>query len=341
MSGLDQHYPRGRTLGLLKASLLRKEEKRGEKEEAKANDVKEEEKEVVEKEEIKKVEAKKRSKDTAGDNKENEPSDKKAKNDIKVEVERDNGATKVTNNLGFFSLDSGEGVEDIKEAKDIPKAKKKEKKEVQVRAGNKEKAFKELTNTIKKKCSELSPKLGETVDFALFIKDVIHDPKAKPTSPMAEKIISFTSGTLKEIFQEQGLRYNPDDYFDLASEKNFKPSEFQESVMEKVKEETTKKDKVEEKDEVAAMEEVKEETTKKDKVEEKDEVKDKPDEVAKEIKDKGNGKKITEEVRELSPYEKIREANVSELKSKLAEVGKLSDLNKDDKEKADEAEKEV
>ena len=28
-------------------------------------------------------------------------------------------------------------------------------------------------------------------------------------------------------------------------------------------------------------------------------------------------KKITEEVRELSPFEKIREANVSELKSKL------------------------
>ena len=176
-----------------------------------------------------------------------------------------------------------------------------------------------------KKCAELSPKLGETVDFALFIRDVIHDPKAKHTSPMAEKIISFTSGTLKEMFQEQGLRYNPDTYFDLASEKNFKPSEFQEAEAEKTKNEAE----AEETKKVAEAE-----TTKK--------VEDKPKKVAKEIKDKGLGKKSkkTEEVRELSPYEKIRVDNIAKLKIKLAAVGKCSDLNKDDIENADDTEKE-
>ena len=46
-------------------------------------------------EEVKKVESEKRSRYTEFDDKENEPSDKKTKKDIKVEVEKDIGATKV------------------------------------------------------------------------------------------------------------------------------------------------------------------------------------------------------------------------------------------------------
>ena len=67
MSGLEKRYPRGRTLGLLKVSLYRKEETIVEVDMEEAD------------EEVKKVESEKRSRDNEFDDKENEPSDKKNK----------------------------------------------------------------------------------------------------------------------------------------------------------------------------------------------------------------------------------------------------------------------
>ena len=147
-----------------------------------------------------------------------------------------------------------------------------------------EKALKDLTNTLKKKLTELTPKMGETVEFALFIKDVVHVPKANPASLMADRIISLTSSSLKATFQEQGLLCNFKDFFDLASEFLFKPSEFQQAAMLEVKDVEIDKDNsmVE-----ASMLEVKAVETEKD----CSVVEEEPEQKAKQMKHKGIGKR--------------------------------------------------
>ena len=86
------------------------------------------------------------------------------------------------------------------------------------------KTFKQNTLTIKFKIHDIQQKAGKDPDFALFIKDNIHDPKALPPCPTASKYITYTKGSLsKKFFSKAGISYHrcPQDFFLCSNEIDF------------------------------------------------------------------------------------------------------------------------
>ena len=108
----------------------------------------------------------------------------------------------------------------------------------------KHRAFKELTNTIKKKLKELGPKLGVTNEFALFIRDQVHDPNAKPVSPMAGKIVSFLAGSLGDQFHGEGIKYKPGEFHIVGEDTKKLEKKIDDSIDKKDKEETEEEEEV-------------------------------------------------------------------------------------------------
>ena len=51
--------------------------------------------------------------------------------------------------------------------------------------------------------------------------DNVHDPKAKPVSPLAGKTLAYLSGSLKDDFFKDGLNYEPNKFYLTANQENF------------------------------------------------------------------------------------------------------------------------
>ena len=89
-----------------------------------------------------------------------------------------------------------------------------------------EKTFQQNTLTIKFKIHDIQQKAGKDPDFALFIKDDIHDPnsKALPVYQTASKYITYTKGSIaKKFFSKAGISYHrcPQDFFLCSNEIGF------------------------------------------------------------------------------------------------------------------------
>jgi hypothetical protein len=193
-------------------------------------------------------------------------------------------------------------------------------KKLAERKGNKEKAFKELVNTIKKKVDELGPKLGVKTEFAVMIEDTVHDPKAKPPSKMAGKVITFSSGSLTERFHREGIKYNMEEFYELGNKENFSPSELQKEVDTEIKE----------KDEQVKIEK---ESLKKENMEAKSEAtlqKKKKVLVVQESKPKDRVQREFNSFSEQSEYLKLHQKNIPERESvyKSLKVSSLSSLKR-------------
>ena len=98
---------------------------------------------------------------------------------------------------------------------------KKEKKEKNDRAAKK--GFTDNFLTIKFKLSEVQVKAGECPDFALFIKDNVHSPDARPAAQTAGKYITFLKGDITEkFFSKQGIQFDPYQFYLCENEFNLK-----------------------------------------------------------------------------------------------------------------------
>ena len=62
--------------------------------------------------------------------------------------------------------------------------------------------------TVKVKLSDIQRKAGTIPDFAFFIRDNVHDPKARPACPHAGKYITYMKGNLSEkFFSKSGISF--------------------------------------------------------------------------------------------------------------------------------------
>ena len=88
------------------------------------------------------------------------------------------------------------------------------------------KGFKNNFLTIKFKLSGMQVKNGAVPDFALFVKDDLHENDVQNPSKHAGKYLSFVKGKIGDsFFSKQGISYKPEEYFmcengiDLAEDK--------------------------------------------------------------------------------------------------------------------------
>ena len=96
---------------------------------------------------------------------------------------------------------------------DILKIKKTEKKPPKSDRAAK-KGFKDNFLTIKFKLSDVQARAGTIPDFALFLKDNVHSPDAKPSAPHAGKYLAYIQGDITDkFFSKTGISFNDDDYF--------------------------------------------------------------------------------------------------------------------------------
>ena len=95
----------------------------------------------------------------------------------------------------------------VKVAKD--KAEEKERSDRAIK-----KSLKDNFLTLKVKLSLLHTKAGSCPDFALFVKDTVHDPDAPNPAAFAGKYLTYSKGDLcTKFFSKGGISYNPDDFF--------------------------------------------------------------------------------------------------------------------------------
>ena len=76
------------------------------------------------------------------------------------------------------------------------------------------KKFKNNFLTIKFKLSSLQQKVGEVPDFALIVKDNVHEVTATNSAKHAGKYLAFVKGDIgKKFLSEQGISYNPEMFY--------------------------------------------------------------------------------------------------------------------------------
>ena len=76
------------------------------------------------------------------------------------------------------------------------------------------KGFKDNFLTIKFKLSDIQARAGTIPDFALFLKDNVHSPDAKPSAPHAGKYLAYIQGEITDkFFSKTGISFNDDDFF--------------------------------------------------------------------------------------------------------------------------------
>ena len=80
------------------------------------------------------------------------------------------------------------------------------------------KGFKANVITVKFKLSEIQVKAGQVPDFALFVKNDVHDHKAPNAANHAGKYISYVKGDIADIFYNQGISYNPKKFYMCENE---------------------------------------------------------------------------------------------------------------------------
>ena len=80
------------------------------------------------------------------------------------------------------------------------------------------KNFKSNFLTVKFKLSEMQIKAGKVPDFALFVKNDVHDHKAPNSANHAGKYVSYVKGNIANTFFTKGICYNPDDLFICGNE---------------------------------------------------------------------------------------------------------------------------
>ena len=85
------------------------------------------------------------------------------------------------------------------------------------------KGFKNVFLTVKFKLSALQTKAGTVPDFALFVKDDVHDATVVNSSKYARRYLSFVKGNIRDkFFSNQGISYNPDDFYMCENEIDLK-----------------------------------------------------------------------------------------------------------------------
>ena len=84
------------------------------------------------------------------------------------------------------------------------------------------KAFKNNVLTVKFKISGIQAKAGKSPDFALFIKDDVHEINSKNTARHAGKYISYVKGDIQQKFySKQGISYDPKIFYVCDNEIDF------------------------------------------------------------------------------------------------------------------------
>ena len=82
--------------------------------------------------------------------------------------------------------------------------------------------FKNNFLTVKFKLSSLQFKAGKVPDFALFVKDDVHEVTGTKSAKHAGKYIGFVKGSIgKNFFSEKGISYNPENFFMCNNEIDF------------------------------------------------------------------------------------------------------------------------
>ena len=85
------------------------------------------------------------------------------------------------------------------------------------------KGFKNNFLTVKFKLSALHVKAGTVPDFALFVKDDVHDPSVTNSAKHAGMYLSYFKGDIGDkFFSKQGIRYNPRDFYVCENEIDFR-----------------------------------------------------------------------------------------------------------------------
>ena len=105
-----------------------------------------------------------------------------------------------------------------KDLADKIKAKKDKKSDEAAKKG-----FTNVFLTVKFKLSALKTKAGTVPDFALFVKDDVHDATVVNSSKYAGRYMSFVKGNMRDkFFSKQGISYNPDDFYMCENEIDLK-----------------------------------------------------------------------------------------------------------------------
>ena len=96
-----------------------------------------------------------------------------------------------------------------------------EKKERSDRATKK--AFNDNVNTVKVKLSAIQAKHGKLPDFAVFVKDSVHDPDVNNAAKSAGKYICFMKGNIADdFFSKKGISFHPDKFHLCKNELDMK-----------------------------------------------------------------------------------------------------------------------
>ena len=75
------------------------------------------------------------------------------------------------------------------------------------------KSFNDNVNTVKVKLSAIQAKHGKLPDFAVFVKDSVHDPDVNNPAKSAGKYICFMKGNIcDDFFSKKGISFHPDKY---------------------------------------------------------------------------------------------------------------------------------
>ena len=132
--------------------------------------------------------------------------------------------------------------------KTVIEARKSHVKDVKKKKGEKsdraaKKGLKDNFLTLKVKISTLHCKAGTCPDFALFVKDNVHDPKAPHACAHAGKYLTYTKGNIcTKFFSKAGISYNARDFFlcenevDLVEDRELPVQKALEQVSNKKKE---------------------------------------------------------------------------------------------------------
>ena len=122
-----------------------------------------------------------------------------------------------------------ESAEKLKAKKDLKKSEETIKK-----------GFKSNFLTVKFKLSALQVKAGRVPDFALFVKDDVHDPTVTNSAKHAGMYLSYFKGDIGDkFFSKQGISYNPKDFYVCENEIDFREDRI--GPFLKTKKDTTKK----------------------------------------------------------------------------------------------------
>ena len=85
------------------------------------------------------------------------------------------------------------------------------------------KSFNDNVNTVEVKLSAIQAKHGKLPDFAVFVKDSVHDPDVNNPAKTAGKYICFMKGNIcDDFFSKKGISFHPDKHHLCKNELDMK-----------------------------------------------------------------------------------------------------------------------